>query len=109
MSYGSVDPQICDWIEQHSLKLFREFAGHQCRSAYVSSKAGECFQFWLDEPANGQIGIYAAGVDGRWVSEPARDWCVPVSDLSAALEEAWATVIGWMMPSERYLPPRDMP
>ena len=104
MSCASVDPKIEAWAQRHSLTLFTSFADHECRSAYVSRKAGDCFQFWIDKPANGRICVHAAGVDGQWTDDPAKDWELPISELDAALEDAFATVVGWMVPSERHFP-----
>src|SRR5579864_1694874 len=107
MSYASADPKIRAWAQRHCLTLFTSFAERESRFAYTSSKAGDCFQIWIDLPADGQISVHAAGVDGQWTNEPGEDWRVPISDLDAALEDAFATVIGWMVPSERFLPKRD--
>lgn len=102
MSYASVDPQIRAWAQRHRLKLFTSFADRESRFAYVSSKAGDCFQMWIEPPADGQIRVHTALVDGQWLNEPATDWHVPISEIDAALEDAFATVVGWMVPSERY-------
>jgi hypothetical protein len=107
MSYASVDPQIQAWVRSHSLVLGTSFGGREARFAHVSSKAGDCFQMWIEPPADGQIRVHAALVDGQRLNEPSRDRHVPISDLDAALEDAFATVTGWMVPSERYFPPRS--
>lgn len=109
VGYEEIDQIIKVWARRHALKLSTSWAGGECRVAYVSSKAGDCFQFWLDEPQAGQIGVHAAGVDGQWMKEPAKDWFVLIPELNAALEDAFATVIGWMVPSERYFPPGGKP
>jgi hypothetical protein len=104
MSYEEVDPIIQAWAERHSLQLSTFWIDREVRSAYVSSNAGDCFRFWLDCPQGGRIGLHAAGVDGQWIKDPAKDWLVPILELEAALEDAFATVTGWMVPSKRYLP-----
>lgn len=109
MTYEKIDPIIQAWAERHSLRISTFWAGGEVRSAYISSRAGDCFQFWFDYPEGGQIALHAAGVDGQWVEDPARKWLVPISALDAALEEAFATVTGWMVPSERYFPSRGSP
>ena len=104
MSYSSVDPIVRAWAQRHSLTLFTSFADREARFAYTSSKAGECFQIWIDDPADGKISVHAAGVEGRRMDDPPADWLVPISGLDTALEDAWATVMSWMAPSERFLP-----
>jgi len=104
MIYTSVDSQIRTWAQRHSLMLFTSFADREARFAYTSSKSGECFQIWIDPPLDGQICVHAAGVVGRRVDDPPEDWCVPLLDLDAALEDAFAAVIRWIAPSERFLP-----
>jgi hypothetical protein len=65
MSYASVDPEITTWAQRHCLMLFTSFAERESRFAYTSSKMGDCFQIWIDLPADGQVCVHAAGVDGR--------------------------------------------
>jgi hypothetical protein len=89
--------------------LGTSFGDREARFAYVSSKAGDCFQLWIEPPAYGQIRVHAALVDGQWLNEPAKDWHVQISELDPALEDAFATVIGWMVPSERYFPKPSNP
>jgi hypothetical protein len=103
MSYAEVDPQILSWRKRHALSLYTSWAGGEVRGIYVSSVAGECFQIWIEAPAKGHVRVYAAGVDSRRDNDPAKTWSVSVANLGQALEEAFQTVIGWMVPS-RYLP-----
>src|SRR5258708_15054613 len=65
MSYASIDPQIQDWIQRHTLKLFTSQGERESclRAAYVSSTSGECFQIWIDPPEEGCV--YTACVEGR--------------------------------------------
>jgi hypothetical protein len=109
MSYASVDPQIRAWARRHRLVLFTAFADRESRFAYVSSKAGDCFQMWVEPPVDGHIRVGAALVDGQWLNEPTKEWQTPIPELDAALEDAFATVVGWMVPSERYYPKPSSP
>jgi hypothetical protein len=109
MIYASVDPQIRAWARRHALVLQTAFADRAARFAYVSSKAGHCFQMWIEPPAAGEIRVHAALVDGQFLNEPAKDWQVSISEIDVALEEGFATVLGWMVPSERYFPKPDSP
>lgn len=94
MSYVRIDPQIQSWAKTHALRLDTSSAGDETRFAYVSSIAGECFQIWIEAPRDGQVRIHAAGIESRRDDEPPQDWCVPVSDFEAALEDAFQTVVG---------------
>jgi hypothetical protein len=104
MSYASVDGEIRAWADRHSLKLHTTWAGREIRSAYVSSKAGECFQIWVDPPVNGQFVVHAACVEGRREDEAPRDWHAAATGLQATLDTVFQAVLGWMAPSERFLP-----
>jgi hypothetical protein len=104
MSYASVDPQIRAWAEKHSLKLFTSWAGRESRSAHVSSKAGECFQIWIDPPVGGGVCVHAACIEGRGDNEPPQDWNTTEAGLQATLDSIFQTVVGWMAPSERFIP-----
>ena len=74
------------------------------RSAYISSIAGECFQIWIETPADGYVWIHAAGVESRRDDHPPEDWYVAVDAFEAELEEVFQTVTAWMLPSRRYFP-----
>lgn len=105
MSYASVDPQIRAWVDRHSLTLFKSFADRETRFAYASSKAGECFQIWIDPPEEGQVCIHATGIEGRKGNDAPEDSCIPISDFGGSSRvRLFATVICWMAPSERFLP-----
>lgn len=103
--YSPVDDCIRAWVERNSLKLFTRQADREIRCAYVSSKAGECYQIWIDPPKDGEIVVHAACVEGRRDTEGAlQDWGTPISKLDSSLESALRSVIEWMKPSERHLP-----
>ena len=104
MSYAAIDPSIRAWVDRHALKLFTSWPGGECRSAYVSSVAGECFQIWIDTPVDGHVWIHAAGVESRRDDHPPEDWFVSVEQFDGALEEAFQAVMAWMIPSTRYFP-----
>src|ERR1700690_2262292 len=99
MSYTSVDPQIQDWARRHSLYLFTSFEGRETRFAYVSSLMGECFQIWIQAPANGRVRTQALCIEGRREDEPPQEWLVDVADLETTLERIWQTVLSWIEPS----------
>ena len=105
MSYASVDGQIRAWAKRHALELFTSQGDRGVRAVYVSSMTGECFQIWIDPPADDQICVYAACIEGRREHDPPRTWRIPIADLEATLDSALQTVAGWMQPSERFLPP----
>ena len=69
-----------------------------------SSKAGECFQIWIDPPGEGQICVHAAGIEGRKENDAPEDWCVSISDLEAALEYVFADRYMLDGASECFLP-----
>lgn len=103
--YSPVDECIKAWAERNSLTLFTQQADREIRCIYVSSKAGECYQIWIDPPDNGEIAVHAACVEGRRDTEGAlQDWGAPISRLDSSLEAALRSVIEWMKPSERYFP-----
>jgi hypothetical protein len=106
MTYSEIDPQICRWAERHRLTLVTSWAGGEGRAAYVSSKAGECFQIWIDTPADSHVGIHAAGVESRRDDHPPEDWYVSVDAFDEALEEVFQAVMAWMLPSKRHFPDR---
>jgi hypothetical protein len=105
MTYRDVDQYINAWAERNSLKLQTSWAGQAARFAYVSSKAGECFQISIEPPIDGYISIHASCVEGRREDHPPEDWMYPTEDIAGALEEVFQTVTAWMRPSTRYLPP----
>jgi hypothetical protein len=105
MSYAGVDAEILTWAKRHSLTLFTSDGDREARFAYVSSKAGDCFQISIAPPTEGAVELHAFGVTGQWLNDPEQHWKVPISNLKAAMEEAFGAVLGWMMPSERYFPP----
>ena len=104
LSYTLIDPIIKRWVHKHSISLSTEGIGGEVRNVYVSSLAGECFQIWVEPPLDGQVKLHAAYVEGPREIEPAKDWTVAISDLSATLEEAFDTVQMWMEPSKRFVP-----
>ncbi len=105
MNYAEIDPSITRWANRHALNLvISSLAGEESQSAYVSSVAGECFQIWIETPVDGHVWIHAAGVESRRDDEPPEDWFVSVDQFDEALEEAFQTVMAWMIPSTRYFP-----
>jgi hypothetical protein len=104
MSYAEINPQITHWAERHVLKLFAGGGESESRGAYVSSLAGECFQIWIETPADGRVNLHAWCIEGRRDRAPPQDWNVAICDFEAALENAFRTVQEWMKPSERFFP-----
>jgi hypothetical protein len=104
MRYNDIDSVIHRWAQRHHLSLFTSWAGGEIRSVYVSSKAGECFQIWIDAPEDGHVWIHAAGVESRRDDHPPEDWYMAIDAFDEGLEEAFLTVMAWMLPSERHFP-----
>ena len=110
MTYRDIDPQIHRWAERHRLgPVTLPGAREDVRSFYVSSMAGECFQIWIETPADGKVWIHAAGVESRRDDHPPKDWYVTIDAFDGALEEVFQTVMAWMLPSERYFPNVEEP
>jgi len=105
MNYASVDAQIQDWAQRHSLTLFTSQGEREIRAAYVSTISKECFQIWIEPPVSGQIWIYAACIEGRRENDSPQSWCIDVTGLGSALDNAFQTVTGWVAPSKRFFPP----
>lgn len=105
MTYEEVDRHITAWADKHSLKLLTSWHERPARFAYVSSKAGECFQISIDAPQDGYIRVMVTCIEGRAEDHPPDDWRYPKEDIAEALEEVYQTVMAWMRPSVRYLPP----
>ncbi len=104
MTYEEIDHHITAWADRHSLQLNTWWNEHPARFAYVSSKAGECFEIWIDVPQDGYTRINAFCVEGRRADHPPDDWRYPTENIAMALEEVFQTVTAWMRPSVRYLP-----
>ena len=104
--YITVDASIRAWAARNSLTLFTWQQDREIRCIYVSSKAGECYQIWVDRPVGDKVEIRAACIEGRrdTEEEPLQSWQVSISELDSALEEALQSVVEWMKPSERYYP-----
>lgn len=104
MSYDRIDPDIAAWAKRHSLQLDTKSSGRAIRNVYLSSKAGECFQIWIDEPADGDnfVGLHTACVEGQGEDDPPRDWLVDIPNLTEALDYALAHVLDQMKPSVPY-------
>lgn len=99
-AYASIDPIIMRWVTEHHLSLFTEWGGREARFVYLSSLSGECFQISIDSPLDEQmVGVHAWYIEGPRETEPEQHWSVAVSDLNAALDEAFSTVLEWMQPS----------
>jgi hypothetical protein len=109
MSYAQIDPEIHVWAKRHALALITSWQGSEARSTYVSSDDGDCFQIWIERPADGRVSLHAAGVEGRRADLPPRNWNVAMSDIAQGLEDAFNTVIDWMRPSQRRLPTAKEP
>jgi hypothetical protein len=101
MAYEEIDSEIRDWIGRNNLHLYTSWAGKEARFAYVSSKAGECFQISIDPPTQGRANIFARCVDGRRANDPPVTWTVEFEKLGSGLDQAFETVTGWMAPSAR--------
>jgi hypothetical protein len=99
--FGPVDRQIREWAERHTLKLHTSWDAGECRAAYLSSKAGECFQIWIDPPEDSRTCVHAAEVEGRDDPTHAGRWSTDFQNLDEALETAFQTVLSWIAPSER--------
>jgi hypothetical protein len=104
MGYSEIDPHITRWADRHALVLSNGQRDNECRSVWVSSEAGECFQIWVELPCDGHVTIWAGGVESRRDDEPADDWRVSIDRFDEALEEAFQAVMAWMLPSKRYFP-----
>ena len=89
MSYAEFDSDITRWAERHALVLSKGEPNRECRSVWVSSKAGECFQIWIGLPSEGHVTISAVAVESRRNNAPPDDWRVSVDSFDAALEEAF--------------------
>src|SRR5579863_1599585 len=101
MSQSSIDAQVRNWAETHSLSVSYGFAGRQAWGVYFSNIAGECFQVWVEPITDGTIGVHVNYVDGpkERDTEPKRAWTVEESDLKNALDQAYEQVVNWMAPS----------
>ena len=104
MGFSELDTQINDWARRHRLVLMRDWGEREVRFAYLSSIAGECFQIFVDPPVDGQVFVYAAGIEGRRENDPPRRLVGPAEGVGALLETAIEMVREWMLPSERYYP-----
>jgi hypothetical protein len=104
MGYDAIDEQLSAWARRHALKLFTTGSSGEARFAYLSSVAGECFQIWIEPPAEGRVGVHVACVEGRRDNDAPLDNIVPVDELVSALELALETAVGWMAPSQRDFP-----
>jgi hypothetical protein len=101
--YKPIDGTIRRWADRHALKLFTKWADGEARFAYVSSKAGECFQIAIDAPNNGQVQVMARCIEGRTANDlDGQVWTTTEVDLDTALEGVFQTVVAWMAPSKRY-------
>lgn len=104
--YAAIDPAIEYWAKKHSLILNSSpWRGSEARCVWLSSDGGECFQIWVEPPAEGVVRVYASGVESRRDDDPPRDWTVPVEEAAVALESAYELVLEWMRPSTHYHPP----
>lgn len=104
MGYREIDDAIEDWAHKHQLVMHTSSGGRSVRAVYVSSLAGECFQIWIEAPVDGKTIIYACCLEGRMGNQVPAEWQACTTDVAMVLELVWRTVIGWMAPSERYLP-----
>lgn len=104
MDYNSIDIVITNWTKRHGLKLFTRSGDTEIRNVYLSSTAGECYQIWIDPPVDAKVIVHAACVEGQKDNNLPRDWSAPIPELDRVLEEAFATVIKWMEPADRYYP-----
>jgi hypothetical protein len=98
MTYAQIDPIIDAWVAKHQLSLFTHtegMVGFDFRAVYLSSKHGECCQIWIDQPESGRVSLHAADDETRQDEEMRQDWCVPISELEAALDSAIAFVQKW--------------
>lgn len=69
---------------------------------HVSSIAGECFQLGLWAPAEGQVEVRMACIEGRRDEDEPVAWPVSMETLEAKLEQAFDLATAWMAPSTRY-------
>lgn len=98
MSYVDIDPIIDAWVERHDFTLFKRYKSNtepEFRTVYLSSPLGECCQIWIDEPNSGVIGLHVGDVEAKQDEELRQDWCVSISELDTALENAVAFVQKW--------------
>ena len=104
-SYIAIQPQLERWAAKHALILNSSpWNGGESRCVWLSSKAGECFQIWIEPPVEGFVRLHAAGVESRRDDDPPQDWMAPVSEIAAALDEAYDLVVEWMRPSKHFHP-----
>ena len=103
--YNLIDSQIHAWAQRHDLST--PSASRELRNVYVSSINGDCFQIWIETPADDRVTVHAAGVGGQGAVRFPKAWRVPIADIDVALEQAFKTVSGWMAASERYYPKTD--
>lgn len=101
--YEPLDAQIESWARKHSLRIFTYWDGGECRNAYLSSVAGDCYQIWIDIPVENRVGIHIAFVNGPKDEELQRDWFVSLDQFMETLEDAFQYVIKLMAPSTHHL------
>jgi hypothetical protein len=98
MTYISIDRAIGSWAARHRLTLFTRMAGTdgmEVRSVYLSSRAGECCQIWIDPPREGIVVVHAADVETlseHW----RREWTSPTDLIDETLESALESATCWL-------------
>jgi hypothetical protein len=90
-AYKTVDDQIRQWAEMHSLRLLTSWAERDVHCVYISSARGECFQIWGEPPVDGDVCVGVSCVAGRYELDPDTKWIVTVSELDVTLERALHT------------------
>jgi len=86
MTYLSIDSIINEWVAAHRLTLFTVYKEIDVRSIDVVNQRGRRCQIWIDEPDNtGKVGVHA------WdYKKQRKDYIIPISDLFACLDDAYA-------------------
>ena len=106
--YREIDREVERWADKHALILNSSpWGGRESRCVWLSSKAGEVFQIWIEPPSNGAFRVHVGTIEGRRESDPFVVSSVSVDDARAALERAYSLVVKWMRPSTHYHPPRS--
>jgi hypothetical protein len=107
-AYASVDADIDARIDTHRLVLFSSTEGEECRTAFLSSEAGDTFAIWVDLPADGDVSVHLDWINGPEERQPPPEleWIVPTAEISSALDRATAEALALMVPSVRHLSPR---
>jgi hypothetical protein len=93
--YSTIDHDIRDWVEAHSLTLFDTWAGEDRRFCYVSSPRGECLQISVEPPRNDEVLVVVSDIETIDDEEVRLSWTFPVSEVRAGLDIVLSAVRDW--------------